>query len=256
MEKLVEVVKHKHFKMGAGTTYKHIGFWFPLSKKSTEMFPIYANKILLEKPDICNGKCDHCGTPIVYHHIIEDENGEQFVVGSECIKKLDDVMLTEVSLEIEENKKKEVKKEERKLLDELERKNNNGKTNKEMRKLKLNENKEWFAKQREILAQPLLAMFSQCRLTAKKGKSLWEYKDIYKLREMLTNPNKELNKFLKEGLIYQLEFKYGQGFSSDKEKLPIILKEFEVLYENFRLDLLDLDERKDFIDGNVKKAYK
>lgn len=68
--------KHKHFTMGAGTTYRHVGFWFPLTGKNAKSFPSYAQHLESQKPSICKGICDNCGTRIVYHHIIEDENGK------------------------------------------------------------------------------------------------------------------------------------------------------------------------------------
>jgi hypothetical protein len=45
------------------------------------------NLALSEKPPVCHGVCDHCGSCLSDHYIINDASGALHVVGSSCIKK-------------------------------------------------------------------------------------------------------------------------------------------------------------------------
>lgn len=44
----------------------------------------------IRKATGCKGTCQHCGTPIRYYCVIENEEGVNFVVGSDCVEKTGD----------------------------------------------------------------------------------------------------------------------------------------------------------------------
>ncbi|MGL4481883.1 MAG: hypothetical protein ACRCTW_05100 [Lactococcus garvieae] len=242
-QELKQQVKHRYFKMGAGTTYQHVGFWYPITGKTAKDLPELALQMQEGKPDICQGICDHCGTKIVYHHIIADENGQQFVVGSECIKKLDDVQLIEVSEKVEKEALKAKKVQVRNMMDKKEREINGGLTNKEMRKKLAQEIAEQTKEKRIIAAQPVLDMIKTYHTTPSKKDLMWEYNDSAKLREKLKDPRQEINQYLINGLRRQIEL-YGKMGSISDNSTEI----------NSKLEMLD--ERLNVLKSEVEKMQK
>lgn len=250
-------LKHKYFTMGAGTTYTHVGFWCPASKNTRQVFSDFAQTIENNKPKECQGVCDHCGTAIVNHHIIQDVNGEKFSVGSECIKKLNDVVLTETASQAEKEELDRIKKAERELMDELERNNNNGFTNKEMRSILKKENEKRWAEKRIEIAQPLISFISGVRLKSNKSTSLKSYDDSGFIHDFLQNPKKEPNAFLKDGILRIVNFKYGKSHHSRKD-VPVEMKvsEFEKLYQEFENNVSIIDQQKIDTDKENNKKFK
>ncbi|WP_119564932.1 hypothetical protein [Vibrio cholerae] len=81
------VASHKHFRMGVGI-YRLVGQWSAPSKAMLEANPSgYALQMSL-RPLCCKLICDHCGTSIIHHFIIEDEEKQRFSIGSSCVSKL------------------------------------------------------------------------------------------------------------------------------------------------------------------------
>ena len=249
--------KHKHFTMGAGTTYRHVGFWHPLTGKNAKAFPDYAQMLDNNKPEVCQGVCDHCGTHIVYHHIIEDANGEQFVVGSECVKKMNDVELTEISENLETKALKEQKEIIRKLLDKQEKEANGGLTNKEMRKIVTQKVEEDFKEKRVSISEKLLDFMKSFRMSGNKKKSLWQYSDSAAMREMLKDAKYTPTEMFWEKLKEQFVFYYQTNVIGDNtEELNAKLAEFEKAKEQFKIDLVKIENEKLQEIDQVKKQYK
>lgn len=249
--------KHKYFKMGTGTTYTHIGFWCPSSKKTRELLVDFSQKIEEDRPEECQFVCDHCGTSIVNHHIIQDANGEKFSVGSECIKKLNDVELSEKADSIEKAELDRIKKEERKLMDDLEREINKGHTNKEMRSILKKENEKLWIEKRKEAAKPIIDFISGISFKGEKTGVLREYTSTSFLIDFLNNPKKELNNNLKNGLIRVVEFKYTKSrFATSDISYTDKLAEFEMLYSQLETSISNINQEKIDIDTSNNKKYK
>ena len=149
MSKAIKTAVHKHFEMGKGK-YRLVGMWSMPGNALLESSPVaYVNQ-MSSKPRHCKGRCDHCGTPILHHFLIEDENLDRFSVGSSCIAKLKQVELVTAVQKLKKERKREITKAkaEQKVLekkaayeDELEsqRKKNGGRTDFEMKVLKREE---------------------------------------------------------------------------------------------------------------------
>lgn len=137
-----KVLIHKYFQMGAGK-YRLIGIWSAPSQSELESSPIGYNEMMTERPNCCNMVCDHCGTGILHHFIIEDEEKTQFSVGSSCIDKLGQHELVTAAEKMEKDrqlklrqKRSEKKREEKYAKYEFEleeqRKKNGGLTDEEV----------------------------------------------------------------------------------------------------------------------------
>lgn len=249
--------KHKHFTMGAGTTYKHVGFWYPLTGKKSKEFPLYAQQLEANKPAVCKGVCDNCGTHIVYHHIIEDTKGQQFVVGSECVKKLNDVELIEVSEKIETAALKEQKEKIRNLMDEKEKKINDGLTNKEMRKKLFKEAEDKKQEKRIIVAVRLLDMIKTFRMRGNKKKAFWQYNDSNEVKNMLKDAKYTPNNFFWDKLKEQFVFYYQTNMIGDNTvQLNQKLEEFEKEKELFKIELERIENERLKEVEEIKKKYK
>ena len=85
------VIVHKSFEMGTAP-YRFIGIYSTPSTSLAETNPNAYNAALAGMPACCHSMCDHCGTPITHHFILRDATGNKFAVGSECIKKVDDIL--------------------------------------------------------------------------------------------------------------------------------------------------------------------
>lgn len=141
MEK--QFTKHKNYQMGTGV-YRFVGIWAAPSKSLLEHNPSAYNYQMDTRPKCCHFTCDHCGTPITIHHIIKDTNNENFCVGSSCIEKLNNYELTTASKEAVKKRNRLIRKEKREAeLQakreaheaelEIQRKNNNGLTDYELK---------------------------------------------------------------------------------------------------------------------------
>ncbi|PSV00373.1 hypothetical protein [Photobacterium kishitanii] len=137
-----KVVVHKHYNMGRGA-YRLIGIWSAPSQSLSGTNPRAYNIAMDTRPKCCHMTCDHCGTGIIHHFIIKDEDGKEFCVGSSCIDKLgqQDLITKAKAMENERKRKlrqaqAEKKRQERHEAVEAElecqRKKNGGLTNKEM----------------------------------------------------------------------------------------------------------------------------
>lgn len=249
--------KHKHFTMGAGTTYKHVGFWYPLTGKKSKEFPLYAQQLEANKPSVCKGVCDNCGTHIVYHHIIEDTNGQQFVVGSECVKKLNDVELIEVSEKIETAALKEQKETIRNLMDEKERAVNDGLTNKEMKKLLIKEAENKKQEKRKIISANLIEMIRYFRSRGNKKNAFWQYSDTSETKLLLKDAKFNPTNYFWDKLKEQFVFYYQTNVIGDNTvQLNQKLEEFEKEKELFKIELERIEnERLEEVE-EIKKKYK
>lgn len=147
------IVRHKHFRMGTGSVYDLVGIWSmpprSMMEKNNELY----YKIIGARPSCCQFHCDHCGTSIEHHYIIQDENKEKFVVGSSCIEKLNQTHLTTQAkakkLEIDRQKRKEAAEERRAAREakiqaeqEAQRERNGGLTDYELKQKQAKENAE------------------------------------------------------------------------------------------------------------------
>ncbi|UKA04746.1 hypothetical protein [Photobacterium damselae] len=101
---------HKHFRMGHGK-YRLIGIWSSPSKSALETNPMGYNETMAERPKCCHMVCDHCGTGIMHHFILEDENKEQFSVGSSCIEKLGQYDLVTAAQKMEKERQRKLRLE-------------------------------------------------------------------------------------------------------------------------------------------------
>lgn len=115
-----KVVVHKHFKMGRGR-YRFIGIWSAPSRGLLEVNPAAFNSAMNQRPAHCTMSCDHCGTGIQHHFIIEDEDHVRFSVGSSCIEKLGQQDLVESCRAAELNRQKQMRQD--RLREKRERKN-------------------------------------------------------------------------------------------------------------------------------------
>lgn len=103
-----KVVMHKHYEMGRGK-YKYIGVWSAPSSGTLESNPHAYNSMMESKPSYCRMCCDHCHTGIIHHHIIEDEDGKRFSVGSSCIAKLNQTELVTEFQKAEKERKAQLR---------------------------------------------------------------------------------------------------------------------------------------------------
>lgn len=101
---------HKHFRMGRGK-YRLISIWSAPSKAVLESNPMGYNKMMAERPKYCNMVCDHCGTGIIHHFILEDEDKERFSVGSSCIEKLGQYDLVTAAQKMEKERQRQLREE-------------------------------------------------------------------------------------------------------------------------------------------------
>lgn len=180
-----------------------------------------AGKIEAERPDECQGICDHCGTSIVYHHIIEDVNGKRFSVGSECIKKLEDTNLANQAESVEKDLIKQRKALVKIEKEALEREVNGGLTNKEMRKKCLDELKVQLAEKRKAIVAPVVDMIKGFNIRVNKKNVLWRYSDTLELIKMLESVDYPIeHETLKNALYAKIKFNYQTKVIFDhKEKL-------------------------------------
>ncbi|PNX49190.1 MAG: hypothetical protein BV459_00525 [Thermoplasmata archaeon M11B2D] len=169
----VMVCEHSVFRMGTAP-YRVVGFWAPPPRALAETNSAAFNKAVSERPDCCNFSCDHCGTPIDNHYIIEDAVGKWFAVGCDCVFKTHNVKLIsavkakknaiarERARERRNAKRAEAARKaiaEREAIESAEREANGGKTDAELRfeaaeKLRI----ERSAKIAEIAAELLAAL--------------------------------------------------------------------------------------------------
>lgn len=117
---MTDEIKVYKFKMGAAP-YRHTGFWCPPSRGLLEANPNTYDMQMEMRPKCCHFFCDHCGTPITNHHIITDVTGENFVVGSSCIEKLNDYKLSTQAREAVNKRNREIAQAKRDAKREAER---------------------------------------------------------------------------------------------------------------------------------------
>ena len=248
----------KIFKMGAGTTYKYVGFWFPLTKKEAVNFPEMAGKIEAERPDECQGICDHCGTSIVYHHIVEDVNGERFSVGSECIKKLEDTNLANQAESVERDLVKKRKALVKIEKEAFEREVNGGLTNKEMRKKCLDELKVQLAEKRKSIVAPVVDMIKIFNMRGNKKNILWKYSDTLELIAMLQSVDYPIDhETLKKALSAQIEFNYKtKVIGNDLTLFESKNAEFEEKFSAAVKGIAQIEKEQEVLKEKVKKTYK
>lgn len=83
------------------------------------------------------GTCEHCGTGIRYASIIQDANGREFKVGSECVKKTGDAKLVKEVIfrkhALDRQKREEKREAERLAHLDAQREKNHGLTDWELR---------------------------------------------------------------------------------------------------------------------------
>jgi hypothetical protein len=164
MEK--QFTKHKNYQMGTGV-YRFVGIWAAPSKSLLEHNPNSYNCQMSTRPKCCHFTCDHCGTPITIHHIIKDTNNENFCVGSSCIEKLNNYELTTASKEAVKKRNRLIRKEKREAeLQakreaheaelEIQRKNNNGLTDYELKQKQIQEHQKELESTYSDIAKPIL----------------------------------------------------------------------------------------------------
>jgi len=69
--------------------YKFVAIWTaPTIDESGNNIEAY-NLDMKHRPECCNFACAHCGTAIMIHCIVENAQGKQYAVGSDCISKHD-----------------------------------------------------------------------------------------------------------------------------------------------------------------------
>ncbi len=107
-------VLHKHYEMGRGK-YRLIGIWSAPSKAVLQANPRGYNNMMAERPKYCRMSCDHCGTGILHHFIIEDEDKKRFSVGSSCIDKLGQIELVTAAQKLEKERQKKLREERAEL---------------------------------------------------------------------------------------------------------------------------------------------
>lgn len=106
------VQDHKHYTMGTGS-YRLVGIWAAPSKALLEANPNAYNIAMQGRPACCHFSCDHCGTGIQNHFIIQDSVGAKFCVGSSCIEKLGDTQLITAAKAAEKKRQKAIRAEKR-----------------------------------------------------------------------------------------------------------------------------------------------
>ncbi len=104
-----QVLVHNKYEMGIAP-YRHIGVWSAPTAALAEANTNAYNNAWASKPACCHCSCDHCGTGIVHHHIIQDSTGKKFAVGSSCIDKLHDTKLTSAAKHAEKLRQREIRR--------------------------------------------------------------------------------------------------------------------------------------------------
>jgi hypothetical protein len=164
--------KHKHFQMGTGNKYKFIGIWSQPSTAILEANPTAYNNIMDSRPKCCHFSCDHCGMPIMNHHMIIDDKGAKFSVGSSCIEKLGDRILTTASKEAEKARQRGIRQAkaqakrdaENKVREEeyeRQRQVNGGLTDYELKNKQQQDRINSLRDQRVEIAEPLIKVLRQ-----------------------------------------------------------------------------------------------
>ncbi|WP_318493560.1 hypothetical protein [Photobacterium leiognathi] len=162
---------HKHFRMGRGK-YRLISIWSAPSKSVLEANPLGYNKMMAERPKCCNMVCDHCGTGIMHHFILEDEDKERFSVGSSCIEKLGQYDLVTAAQKMEKERQRKLRHEraEKKRAEqhakyeaeiEEQRKKNGGLTDREVLLEERNQRELDNKKKYSELSAPIVALLEK-----------------------------------------------------------------------------------------------
>lgn len=165
------IVTHKHYTMGRGA-YRLVGIWSAPAKSLAGTNPSAYNIAMDTRPKCCNMMCDHCGTGIIHHFIIKDEDGKEFSVGSSCIDKLgQQSLVTEAKAAEKERQrqlrqaKAEKKRQERHeayLLElQSQREANGGLTNKEVISIKCDELNKVLSDKCKLLAEPITSLLEK-----------------------------------------------------------------------------------------------
>ncbi|MCY9866453.1 hypothetical protein OTK49_28340 [Vibrio coralliirubri] len=166
------VVRHKFFKMGTGSAYRLVGIWSVPDRSMLIHNNALFHKMVSARPKSCQFHCAHCGTSILNHYIIRDDNGEDFAVGSSCIEKLGQTRLISeakaAKLEIDREKRRverEKKNKERQEKREAElnsqRERNGGMTDYELKQKEKQERKEDFFDFSRDVAKPILKILKK-----------------------------------------------------------------------------------------------
>ena len=71
------------------------GFSLPSSSLAEANPEAYNNALRDIPPNLGTGTCAHCGRAIMNNFVIADADGKRFVVGSDCVEKIDDPALGE-----------------------------------------------------------------------------------------------------------------------------------------------------------------
>lgn len=166
-----KIVEHKHYEMGRGT-YTLVGLWSAPSQSILESNPLAYNNMMAARPTHCRMTCDHCGTGIIHHFIIKDEDGKLFSVGSSCIDKLGQHRLTTAAKQMEKKRQSKLRAERREAerqrkaeefakAEAEQRQNNGGLTDREVGIQRRNEVIAEFEAQCREVAQPIIALLKK-----------------------------------------------------------------------------------------------
>ncbi len=103
---------HKWEEMGYKLPYKLVGMYEVPSPSLAEHNPTAYNLALAAWPHgFPCGSCSVCGTPIKYNYLIVDAEGHKFVVGSECVFKLNDTKLVNAVKKAERDRVNKINRE-------------------------------------------------------------------------------------------------------------------------------------------------
>lgn len=159
------MLEHKFYEMGTGI-YSFVSIWSAPSKSLAETNTNAYNGAIASRPSCCNFICDHCGTPIVHHFIIQDSKGMKFSVGSSCIDKLGDYVLTTAAKKAEKSLAQKVKAEKRAAKyaaeKQVQRDTNGGFTDFELAELKREQQLQVIRDKRAALVSGLIDTVKYC----------------------------------------------------------------------------------------------
>ncbi|WP_318515563.1 hypothetical protein [Photobacterium leiognathi] len=166
-----KVVMHKHFEMGRGK-YKLVGIWSAPTSAVAESNPLAYQSMMDERPMHCKLSCDHCGTGIIHHFILEDEDHKLFSVGSSCIEKLGQYDLVTAAQKMEKERQRQLRAEraEIKRMEkhaqykaelEHQRNRNNGLTDQELKAEARKQRELDNEKQYRELSNPIVALLKK-----------------------------------------------------------------------------------------------
>jgi hypothetical protein len=93
--------------------FRFVGIWTqPTINEESSNIEAY-NIDMKNRPECCQFMCDHCGTAIMVHCIIENSAGKRYAVGQDCIRKNDAEGCADEALIAVKQRERDIRREKR-----------------------------------------------------------------------------------------------------------------------------------------------